>query len=287
MTQRICLKFLLVSMTGTASFISGVNASGLDDRFQRYDLDERLADVSVSSVTSYEMTRHLVDRSRLPMGFEEKPDEQRRCERPNPCVRRDYSLRDLTLRRALNLLVQNDPDYKWTTSDGVINFIPSEGSLLDIRISSFVVSDVDIFAAAEALTAAIPQPEFRQALLESNRRRVYYGKYAPRLNINMVNPTLRECLNELVRQDGFTDWHVHYWKTGSFPRFTIVLILRNSGIDAANKRYLKIHVKERERQLIREGFRKTKGGAWVKPGPGGKWGPPDAAEPRASADGGR
>lgn len=280
--HRFQMKLLLASMTWVAASNCSVSASesigDLKDSFPRYSLDERMrGDVFLTSTTVYDVVLQVISRSKLPIGFEEKRGEEQQYERRDSRKRFNYSVGNLTLRGALDLIVQNDPDYKWEEANGTINIVPLK-SLLDLRIVSFSASNTDIYSAAEVLAKQIPQADYKQAL-NSNIPKTTFADYrsdGPRLNINLINKTLRECLNELARQDKYHDWQFHYRSKTSSRLFDIVFRPRNSGMAAANKKAGERHLREREEKLLREGFIKTKGGAWVKPMPGGKRSAPDA-----------
>lgn len=128
-----------------------------------------------------------------------------------------------TLRQVLDIAVQQDPGYFWEISRGVINILPRgtqedkyARSVLNLRLDKFVIKDGEAFTAVRQLSKqaskhgllAFPGVSDDPGLRELLRR----------INISLENPTLRDCLNEIVKNDGFWDWLVqpHPRKRGAY-----------------------------------------------------------------------
>jgi len=270
----IALLMLLCNQAVQASEISTMK-----DPFPRYGLDEQIqGSMSASSarvnqvlLPSPRSAANLFYRMKSLVGFEDK-----RSGSGEPQKQFEYSAVNLTLRQALDLLTSKDTDYVWEVSSGVINIHPRD-SMLDIRIPQFTAKGVGIYGAASLLKRQLTQPGFEHAMdrVIEQGQSGHFGFYeanGPRINVDLVNPTLRQCLNEMIRQDGSHDWVA----SGTTAEFRVNFLPRARGVREVHKKAMEGRHKEFEEKSLREGFQKGKDGTWVKPGPGGKWGPVDS-----------
>lgn len=291
MNQKyLCAIAAMTTVAFCCGMLSASETSKLKDRFPRYDLDEKMnRDVAAAAQTFIGILFkdpksrpsgpvNLFQRVKPQIGFEEK----RYLKGESP-IKFDYSVEQLTLRRALDLLVEKDADYVWEMAGGVINIIPKD-SELNIRVSSFTVDNIDIYSALSILIKQIGRPNIQHALQSNIARQEtiypYYRNDGPRIKVSLTNATLRDCLNALVRQDGLHDWHLRHYSTD----FKIEILPRMSGLSATFLRTEKRRNKEFEEKSLREGFRKGKDGTWSKPGPGGKWGAPATLDKNTDAN---
>ena len=242
----------------------------MKDKYRRYDLGERMRnEVSVSSNSLFQIMFHdrgLPDRTNLfyrirPLvGFEEKRDSR-------SARRFDFSVGSMTLSNALDLLVKNDSEYSWTLAEGVVAIGPKQ-SALDVRVPEFFVVDSDIYTAAESLFGQLENPEFAET--QKGFRTMGLPQYrtgGPRLNIHLINPTLRDCLNELVRRDGYHDWYLRYFsQKGRAPALIVYFLARPEGVRNAHKRAEEDAHKNFEAKSLRDGFKKANDGTWFKAG---------------------
>lgn len=273
-----CLTLAFAGMLASAAETSVIKlndpyAGDEPDPISRYDLDAQMGnDLSQVTATASRLKTALIHKSKKLVGWEDMGPREGTTER-----KIKFPADRLTLRQALDLLTK-EPNIRWEMSEeGVINIIPHE-SRLGIRISTCEVHDMALYGAAQHLfeQVAASHSEFRDALsaLTQTRKKTFfhYDLGAPRINVRLSDSTLRTCLNELVRQDGSHDWILYYpSRNQNKSKFVIQFIPRNPGFKTAWNKAVDIENKQREKRLLLEGFRKTNGGAWVKPGPGGKW----------------
>ena len=125
-----------------------------------------------------------------------------------------------TVADALNAILAQEPAYKWSEVDGVINVEPRQNpnSILDVRISEFRVRHADEGAVHRALVSL---PEIQKWLSDNHLVErtvlsvdIMFGKDKPRfpeISLSMRGATLRTILNRIVRLRGFDGWNVARW----------------------------------------------------------------------------
>lgn len=123
----------------------------------------------------------------------------------------DYSPTRLCLENILDEVVRVHQDYGWKIENEVVNVFPNVDSpVLNVRVKNFAVVDV---TAHEALKTLTETNEFRifvenQGLREgdSTLSRQTQRKESNRVTMELYNPSVREVLNEIVRQDKEMVW---------------------------------------------------------------------------------
>jgi hypothetical protein len=157
--------------------------------------------------------QELLLNSELPGGIAELPDFSEKSK---------YKFKPLTLKLEdlLNALVYAEPKYRWSESGGVLNLAPDEDlPLLNTVIAEFNVKDATVIEIVEALKA---NTEFKDATRRLNfgpRIRKDDDGYgfimgasgkpptpAKKVSIRMQHSTVRQILNEVVRQEGLGIW---------------------------------------------------------------------------------
>jgi hypothetical protein len=127
---------------------------------------------------------------------------------------------NMNLRGVFNSIVAAAPEYEWKEDNGVINLHPSNDySLLDTRIAEF---NVEKATKGRLLAELKESTEFKEALIENNLSEfpLIMGSFLsppPNLSglpspppnmysVHLKNATVREILNEIVRQNGRSTW---------------------------------------------------------------------------------
>jgi len=118
----------------------------------------------------------------------------------------------MSLRDVLNSIIEAAPDYAWKEDDGVINLHPiADYPLLDTRVAEFKIEK----ATKEGLLKALEDSsEFKRALAENNLSEPRFvfccgisSPVPPNLySVHLKDATVREILNEIVRQNGHSTW---------------------------------------------------------------------------------
>jgi len=164
---------------------------------------------------------------------------------PNYSEKDNYKFKPASLRMEdiLNSIVVAEPRYKWEVSDGVINIIPiEEYPLLNLRIAEFRVEDKTVNQMIDALKQ---HPAFKQGLAALNLEEPHpvdtdngfvFGLGKPleskkRFSVALKSATVRQILNEIVRQDDCAVWSYREWyppsekATGNNRYYDLGLIL--------------------------------------------------------------
>lgn len=115
-----------------------------------------------------------------------------------------------TVSSVLDTFVNEDPRYKWSYIDGVINIVPKiQETLLNTSIKTVDLSDIKL---DDAEFAILSLPEVKAALADrgvsATKVAIKYGavKEHPAFSLTMEQTTLRSILNEILRS-GYGD----YW----------------------------------------------------------------------------
>ncbi|HEV2224273.1 MAG TPA: hypothetical protein VGR84_14850 [Candidatus Acidoferrales bacterium] len=132
---------------------------------------------------------------------------------------------NLSARKAeivLNQLVAQNPQYAWSTMDGVFDVRPvsQSDSVLDIEVARFLLAR----ASREQASKAIGEIPVVKAWLASHnvvRRELQAGALQRdskvRISLTLTDVTLRTILNELIVKFGSVDWVVvRYGDEGRF-----------------------------------------------------------------------
>lgn len=130
-----------------------------------------------------------------------------------PQMVREYA----SLETALNSIVKQDPWYKWSVEDEVVNLIPAddEPDFLKTRIKEFRLDgDLNIHLALDKLLH-LPEVEIEAEKINLNEGlRNCCGLSSPkdtksRLKFKLKDITLRQALNEIARKDGRAVWRYY------------------------------------------------------------------------------
>lgn len=143
----------------------------------------------------------------VPAGIEHAPGA---CDyRSVPTTRPNRrSLHGLSVKEALDLLVQLDPRYRWTISEGVISFRPAEAvarrdHFLHTATGSLELTEDDLGGALAAVAALlgdryVPPPAMRTA------------QAMHRFTLRRPVTSVVEALDAIVRTHGTSWWEVRY-----------------------------------------------------------------------------
>lgn len=133
--------------------------------------------------------------------------------------RLNFKPSSLSVRDILNSIVSADPRYKWNLENGVINLLPAVGnpSLLDTRLAEFKKEN----AMTESLFKSLENmPEVRQRATELGMdgplpRLFRFGSVDTRkFTVHCQNCSVRDVLNEIVRQNGSSWMYREYINKG-------------------------------------------------------------------------
>lgn len=264
------LYFTATTMTLALVFVSNAHAASgqqgtlytgnPDKRLGKYGLDDKIKDdIVVSSQTMKDFFLRepaaLMLRIRPAVGFEMRDPARKSDERIS------LSLKRMTLRAILDRVVAQDSDYVWALSGGVINVRMRESGL-NKRLPSFKIQGLDAYEALEVMLIQIDANDWHFAANRARQNKEFVDQLRramPRLYIDLSNPTIYDCLNAIVAQDGLHDWLLDY--DGTTGKKTIGL--------KDKPWFRKVVGKELDRQTeerwLKEGFTKTPGGRlWIK-----------------------
>lgn len=154
----------------------------------------------------------------VPGGFASLPNELWQ-------PRRNYMPPRLTMKDLLETIARIEPRYTWAADGGVVNVMPGEPlPLLDARIGEFRAENLNV---KEMLAALEKTPDFKAGLAAHHLTEPkppkdggfiisgFVGKPVEpwkRFSVSMRGATVREVLNEIVRQDGCAVWSYQEWK---------------------------------------------------------------------------
>ena len=209
----------------------------------------------------------------LPMGFERK---SRSKGEPEPIIA--FSVNNVSRKEALNLLVSKDRGYAWEISDGILNIFPKEEgsktnskSVLSERLPEFSVTNANLWEALDALVREAGKQQIK--LVRAPRLPAAFSQASslPRSSYHLVNITIRECLNAIVRADLRNGLATHWSATASDDGMVILLppskqhmrLLQGSS-DAAREQRMQQSIGDQEAEMRHQGFRKRADGMWVK-----------------------
>lgn len=115
-----------------------------------------------------------------------------------------------TVRQALDMLVEANPQYKWVLKDGLVILSPSAGTpaILKTKVRVFRWSGTDNYAPSVPLNELIRAPEIRRRFSELGLRPgVHSGPGTEAVDINPVQRTVTPIdisLKNLSLMDGFS-----------------------------------------------------------------------------------
>lgn len=129
----------------------------------------------------------------------------------------NINVENAPLKRVLDLIAQQEPDYRWEVTDSVINFSPSRSrdslleQLLDTKVSRFAPKKgMDKYELRNAI-AELPEVK---AFLDSHNLTVFrlgpptyrsiYSNEAVDLSISSTN--VRGVLNKIIKESEHTSW---------------------------------------------------------------------------------
>jgi hypothetical protein len=160
----------------------------------------RLAAVLATLATDYQIT----------IGLEADP------KKPESMVVID--LRDVVFRQILDGIVQAEPLYQWRDNNGAIDVLPVDGGLLDARIHSFQLKDVN---RALAVNRLFGLPEVRELMAAKQLRP--RPPYQPadrikdeKLSFDLRSVSVRQALNQIAHDSGANVWVFRSYPDGTY-----------------------------------------------------------------------
>lgn len=135
-------------------------------------------------------------------------------------IKINYKPSDFTVKSLLDEIVKFDKRYRWQETDGVINVFPqNDYPILDARVAEFKVEKATPKQLREKLVGTTEFQNYLKAKNladripgdESRRGWMYItvaGALAERhkVSLDLKNATVREILNAIVRQRGYSIW---------------------------------------------------------------------------------
>lgn len=261
-SMAMTLAILFVPDARAASVQQGASYTGnADKRLGKYGLDDKIQDdIVVSSQTIEQVFLRepagIMLRTKPAVGFEMRAPTRKSAGRIS------LSLKQMTLRAILDRVVAQDSDYVWALSGGVINVRMRESSL-NKRLPNFKIQGLDAYEAIEILLMQIDANDWHYAAKRArqNKESVDWLRRAmPRLYIDLSDPTIYDCLNAIVAQDGLHDWLLDY--DGTTGMKTIGLKNKPRFREVVGKEL----TRQAEERSLKEGWKKTPSGAWTKGG---------------------
>jgi hypothetical protein len=168
------------------------------------------------------------------------------------------SYRDVSPRQALDSFVADETAYSWRVSSEVINIFPRESdSKLDIRVPRFVVHSTDAYTATMML---VSEAQHLGVTLDVRGIPPNFWRHAPRITLDLSEPTLRDCLNAFASKDPGSRWQAIV----DGPRISVRIIPTARAWEAIMTERCKGHDREVKERLIRDGFVEHEGGFWSK-----------------------
>jgi len=197
--------------------------TGVEDALERPLCDEKEQDCSAFyqsfSDDDVEGVLYLAFMfGEVPGGFASLPDDPWQS-------RRNYMPPRLTLKEVFETISRVEPRYRWEADGGVVNVLPAESlPLLDVRVGEFRAENLNV---KEMLAALEKTPDFKAGLAAHRITEpkppkdggFIFGGFAGRVvepakrfSVHVRDATVREVLNEIVRQDGCAVWSYREWK---------------------------------------------------------------------------
>ena len=201
------LSFVLCLMLVLASTASSAEAPALEQD----DLTTRTIELHLSKASVMDVLNVLSVEHRVPLGLEHSS-----ADKYEPKLTID--VKKTALKEVLDLIVQQEPNYRWEVRDSVINFVPTQGkdqfleTLLRTRISRFAPkTGINKFELRNTLADL---PEVRR-VLEANRvtvLRVSDYAYYPSIysnkevDLSISETDVRGVLNKIARDSEHNLW---------------------------------------------------------------------------------
>jgi hypothetical protein len=119
------------------------------------------------------------------------------------------NLQGLSIGDALQKLAAIDPRYRWVERDGLVVVRPLEAwadpkNTLNFTAESFVLDDVNVGGALDAVVAALTGESRRSPTLDQSAQRTEQG--ARRFSVKTGATSVGEALNAIVRAHGDAWW---------------------------------------------------------------------------------
>jgi hypothetical protein len=168
-------------------------------------LDTNVSDFFLSNQTIFEGVSQLNSQSiPLAFGFEKPLKAKFDGPRiPDPSI--SLSLRDVTLRQALDALCKADGRYSWSLDGSTVNIYPSKitndpSYLLNRRLNTLKLENIlDVQQGLLAIARQLPPPEEQLAHAQMGGDTVYP---AEPWNVTLENLTVRQAINRLTEHMG-------------------------------------------------------------------------------------
>jgi hypothetical protein len=200
----LCIVLLLAA--AGAAFAQGIEAK----------LSQRAVQIPASSGV-FEQLTEIAKSYKIPMGIERIGEDGQDA---SARLRTDIGSRNqrLTVRSLIGEILKGATGYRATVADGVLliakpEVMKSDRNFLNLKIPHYQVSNQNLYGAQAQLRLAIDRA------LDPEK---YAGGYnlgygyapgsilsAPIISINESGATVRDIMNEIIRQSGHAMWIVH------------------------------------------------------------------------------
>lgn len=209
------MRRILISMLLTIGPLGGLVLSGnpVFEQAAQSDLLKQRVELHLKRGTLLQALSILSVEQRVPIGFEpalgHKPEYHLNLEAEN-----------VTLQEVLDLIVQQEPSYRWEVKDGVINLIPTKSRdyfverLLNTPIQRF--DPPKVLGPSQIRDAIVDLPEVVDLLKINSITASHYGYYYrypsvytnAKVDLNTSQTDVRGVLNKVVRESEHKMWMV-------------------------------------------------------------------------------
>lgn len=188
---------------------SAVCFAGGFGRTAEGDLLDQTMDFHLENGTFLQALSRLAVEKRVPIGFEPSLTHEEKDGL-------DIQVHNARLEDVLNLIVQQEPGYRWEVRDGVVNFFPLNSR--DEVVETLLGTPIHRFAPKVGLNkfalrdAVIALPEIQNFLkandINATRPGYFYRQKLPArdVDLSISNTDLRGVLNTIVRNSEHKMW---------------------------------------------------------------------------------
>src|SRR2546421_3605098 len=202
----------LVTLTGCLILVLTVGHIPCVGQEAVNGLLEQEIELHLTNGTLLQAISKLTVEKRIPIGFE--PIVPERFEH-----RLNIAVNNAKLKDILDMIVRQEPDYRWVVRDGVINLTPAQSR--DQFIEELLNTPVHCFAPAKGLgefaiiDAIMDLPEVRDLLkargITALRQGFFYRPsiYTDKeVSLSITNTNVRGVLNMIIRKSEYKMWRI-------------------------------------------------------------------------------
>ena len=172
--------------------------------------DERLRTVEFNGLRLTTVLANLAADFQVTIGLEADP------RKPESTV--ELHLRGVVFREILDGIVVAEPLYKWRDNNGAIDVLPVGGGLLDARIDSLPLQDINRGIAVSRLFGL---PEVRELMNANHLKPRNNPGHSDsmrdeKLSFDLRSVTIRQALNQIAHESGVNFWVFRTYPDGTY-----------------------------------------------------------------------